>query len=43
MAKSILDAVEAGQEYIAPDDFSAQAYAGYRSNPESLETMLAAF
>ncbi|MBV8734011.1 MAG: SDR family NAD(P)-dependent oxidoreductase [Solirubrobacterales bacterium] len=43
VAKSILDAVEAGQEYIAPDDFSAQAYAGYRSNPESLETMLAAF
>ena len=43
VAKAILDAVEAGEEYIAPDEFSAQAYAGYRSDPSSLETMLAAF
>lgn len=43
VARAILDAVETGEQYIAPDDFSAQAYAGYRSDPMSLETMLAAF
>ncbi|MBV9164696.1 MAG: SDR family NAD(P)-dependent oxidoreductase [Solirubrobacterales bacterium] len=43
VARAILDAVEAGERYIAPDEFSAQAYAGYRSDPSSLETMLAAF
>ena len=43
VAKAIVDAVEADEEYIAPDEFSAQAYAGYSSDPKSLETMLAAF
>ena len=43
VAKAMVDAVEAGEEYITPDDFSVQAYAGYCSDPRSLETMIGAF
>jgi NAD(P)-dependent dehydrogenase (short-subunit alcohol dehydrogenase family) len=43
VARAIVNAVEAGEEYITPDAFSTQAYAGYCRDPKSLETMLAAF
>jgi hypothetical protein len=43
VAKQILDAVEANGEDITPDEFSSQAYAGWRADPKSLEQQLAAF
>lgn len=44
VAREIVNAVEAGTaEDITPDPFSAQAYAGWRGDPKSLERQLAAF
>jgi NAD(P)-dependent dehydrogenase (short-subunit alcohol dehydrogenase family) len=44
VARAILDAVESGnQEDITPDQFSSDAYAGWRADPKSLERQLAAF
>jgi NAD(P)-dependent dehydrogenase (short-subunit alcohol dehydrogenase family) len=44
VARAILDAVESGErEDITPDQFSADAYAGWRADPKALERQLAAF
>jgi NAD(P)-dependent dehydrogenase (short-subunit alcohol dehydrogenase family) len=44
VARAIVDAVESGeQEDITPDQFSSEAYAGWRADPKSLERQLAAF
>jgi hypothetical protein len=44
VAQKIVAAVEAGtEEDITPDKFSAEAYAGWRGDPKSLEQQLAAF
>jgi NAD(P)-dependent dehydrogenase (short-subunit alcohol dehydrogenase family) len=44
VAQAILDAVEQGsEEDITPDQFSSEAYAGWRADPKSLERQLAAF
>jgi short-subunit dehydrogenase len=43
VARAIIDAVEAGEEDITPAEFSSEAYAGWRSDPKSLERQLAAF
>lgn len=44
VARAILDAIESGeQEDITPDQFSSDAYAGWRADPKALERQLAAF
>jgi hypothetical protein len=43
VARAVLDGVESGAEDIAPDQFSSQAYAGWRKDPKALEQRLAAY
>jgi NAD(P)-dependent dehydrogenase (short-subunit alcohol dehydrogenase family) len=43
VAHAVLDGVESGTEDIAPDHFSAEAYAGWRKDPKALEQQLGAY
>jgi NAD(P)-dependent dehydrogenase (short-subunit alcohol dehydrogenase family) len=43
VARAVLDGVESGSEDIAPDQFSSDAYAGWRKDPKALEQQLAAY
>jgi NAD(P)-dependent dehydrogenase (short-subunit alcohol dehydrogenase family) len=43
VARAVLDGVESGSEDVAPDQFSSEAYAGWRKDPKALEQQLAAY